>query len=128
MAPSQCSQKQHKEELKPRRVLDAHDRSLINAVIEKYPHPLGDNRPYLYNPVSGQIASIEVNVTDSIAIRMKMESDYIASLPEGFYNTVSSPIKTMCVVKGKVRENKSKPVMDIENNSFGYWWLVSDDS
>ena len=113
--PGLTSQKQHKEELKHRRTLDAHDRGLIHAEVEKYSHPLEDNRPYLYNPVTGQIASTDVNVADSIMIGEKMESNYIANLPDGFYNAISSQIKTMCALKAHVKGNKARPIIDLEN-------------
>lgn len=47
--PGQSSLKQHKEELKHRRVLDAYDRDLIDAEVKKYPHPLEENHLHLYN-------------------------------------------------------------------------------
>ena len=97
--PDQNRQKQHKEESKHRRALDAHDRGLVVAEMEKYPHPLADHRPHLYNPVTGQIAPDLVNVAESIAIGEQMESKYRASLLEGFFNTISSPIKTMSALK-----------------------------
>ena len=108
----QHSQKQHKEEMKHRRLLDA---SLIEAEVDKYPHPLEDNRPILYNPVTGQIAPADVNVANSSMIGENMESNYIASLPDGFFNAISSPIKTKCKDKEQVASNKSKPVIDLEN-------------
>ena len=43
--PVLSSQKQHKEELKHRRILDAYDRNFIYAEVEKYPHPLEDDCP-----------------------------------------------------------------------------------
>ena len=43
--PVVSSQKQHKEEFKHRRILDAYDRNLIYAEVEKYPHPLEDDCP-----------------------------------------------------------------------------------
>jgi hypothetical protein len=60
--------------------LDANDRALIDAEVEKYPHPLEDHRPHLYNPVTGQISTAVVHVGDSIIIGEKVESIYIASL------------------------------------------------
>ena len=113
--PDQNRQKQHKEELKHRRALDAHDRGLVVAEMEKYPHPLADHRPHLYNPVTGQIAPYLVNVAESIAIGEQIERKYRASLPEGFFNTISSPIKTMSVLKSNVKGNKAKSVIDLQN-------------
>ncbi len=40
-----------------------------------------------------------MNVADSIGIGETMESKHIASLPDGFYNPISSRIKTMSVLK-----------------------------
>ena len=68
----QFAPKQHKEELRHRRVIDADDRRLIDAEVEKYPHPLEDHRHHLYNPVTGQIASAVVNVADSMVIGEQM--------------------------------------------------------
>ena len=72
-------QKQHTEELKHRRALDAHDRGLVVAEMEKYPHPLADHRPHLYNSVTGQIAPDLVNVAESITIGEQMASKYRVS-------------------------------------------------
>ena len=82
--------------------MDAHDRSLIDAEVEKYPHPLEDSRPHL---VTGLIAPDGVNVANSMVIGEKMQSKYIASLPDGFYNPISSPIKTMYALKKKTKGN-----------------------
>ena len=64
--PGQAAANQHKEELRHRRVIDADERRLIDAEVEKYPHPLEDHRPHLYNPVTGKIASAIVNAADSM--------------------------------------------------------------
>jgi len=113
--PGQSAEKLHKEEMKQRRILDAHDRALIETELEKYPHPLEVHRPHLYNPVTGQIAPAEVNVADSIAIGESMESKYISKLPGGFYDPISSPIKTMSILKKHAKSNKVKSVIDLEN-------------
>ncbi|KAH3697901.1 hypothetical protein DPMN_085413 [Dreissena polymorpha] len=47
------TQSQYKEESKHRRILDANDRELIQAEVDKYPYPLEDVRPQLYNRVTG---------------------------------------------------------------------------
>ena len=44
-----------------------------------------------------------------------MESKYRASLPNGFFNTISSPIKTMSAPKSNVKSNKAKSVIDLQN-------------
>jgi len=106
-------QKLHEEEQKRRRLVDAEDQSMIAAEVEKYPHPLEDSKIHLYNPVTGQIAPADVNVMDSFFIGEKIERAYIATLPEGFHSPVSSPIKTMSIIKKQ--GNKVRPVFDLEN-------------
>ena len=112
---TKSTQREHKGELKHRRALDAHDRDLIYAEVDKYPHPLENNRPFLYYPVSGQIASTDVNVADSIIIGDRMKREYIASLPNGFFNPISSPIKTMSVLKKQAKSKEVRPVINLEN-------------
>ena len=46
-APCQFAQKQHKEEQRHRRVLDADDRALVDKEVAKHPHPLEDKRSHL---------------------------------------------------------------------------------
>ena len=106
------SQKQHKEEFKHRRILDAYDRNLIYAEVEKYPHPLEDDCP---NFLTGQIAQTNVNVADSILIGEKMEREYITSLPNGFFNPISSPITRMSVSKKQVKDKQFRLVIDLES-------------
>ncbi len=43
-----------------------------------------------------------------------MQSNYIANLPDGFYNPINSPIKTMYALKRKTKGNV-RPVIDLEN-------------
>ena len=51
----------------------------------------------------------------SITIGEKMQREYIASLPKGFYNPISSPIKTMSVLKKQTKGKNVRPVMDLES-------------
>ena len=118
--PGQSTQKQHKEELPHHRVIDAADRCLIAVAVEKYPQPLEHQRPHLYTPVTGLIATSDVNVAVSMAIREKMESKYIASLPDKIttslpYNSISSPINTMDMLKTHAKDTKVLPVIDLQN-------------
>ena len=55
-----------------------------------------------------------MNVTDSIVIGEKMEREYIASLPNGFYNSISSPIKTMSLLKKQTKGKGVRPVIDLK--------------
>ncbi len=110
----QSTQTQHKEEIKHRRILDADDRALVEAEVEKYSHPLEVHRPILYNPVTGQIATAEVNVADSVAIGQALESKYISSLPGGLYDPIRSPINTMDILKKQHKSKMNVPVIDLE--------------
>lgn len=64
--PKSTSMKPHKEELRHHRSLDTYDRNLIYTEVEKYSHPLDDDSPHLFNPITGQIANVKVNLIDSI--------------------------------------------------------------
>ena len=77
----------HAPELNTRRSRNidiSEDQSMIAAEVEKYPHPLEDNKFHLYNPVTDQFAPTDVNVVDSFFIGEKMERACITILPEGF--------------------------------------------
>ena len=52
--PGQSTPKQHKEDLK--HICNADDKTLIDAEVEKYPHPLEGQLPHLYNTLTGKIA------------------------------------------------------------------------
>ena len=114
-------QKQHKEEQKHRRLVDAEDLNMITAEVEKYPHLLEGSKIHLYNPVTGQVTPADVNVVDSFFIGEKMECAYTATLSEGFHSPISSPIKTISIIKKQVKGNKVRPVIDLENMHF---WLL----
>ena len=85
--------------MKSRKTLDSKDQVLVSVEVDKYPHPLEDNRPHLYNPVTGQIASTDLSVADSIVLGEKVEREFIARLLDGFCKAISSPIQTMCMLK-----------------------------
>ena len=44
-----------------------------------------------------------------------MERAYIATLPDGFQSTISSPIKTMSILKKQAKGNKVRSVINLEN-------------
>lgn len=44
-----------------------------------------------------------------------MEREYIAGLPNGFYNPISSPIKTMSLLKKQIKGKAVRPVIDLES-------------
>ena len=71
--------------------------------------------------LTGQIAQTNVNVADSILIGEKMEREYIASLPNGFFNPFSSPITTMSVSKKQVKDKQFRLVIDLESI---FLWLL----
>ena len=108
--------KYHKEDrVEASLCLDGHDRDLIHAKVEKHPHPLEDVCPCRYNPITKQIAPAEVNVVDSIEIVEEMEREYIASLPNGFYNLINTPIKTMSLLKKQIMGKSVRPVTDLKS-------------
>ena len=74
----------------------------------KYPRPLEDNQPHLYNPVTDQIVSIDLRIADSIAIGENMERKFIVSLPDCFYKAISILIQTMRMLKVQAKGTKSK--------------------
>ena len=61
------------------------------------------------------VTPADVNVADSIMIGSKMEREYIASLLDGFFKTIFSPIKTMTVIKKQNKSKQVRPVIDLEN-------------
>ena len=65
--------------------------------------------------LTGQIAQTNVNVADLILIGEKMEREYIASLPNGFFNPISSRITTMSVSKKQVKDKQFRLVIDLES-------------
>ena len=50
-----------------------------------------------------------------MVIGEQMESKYITSLCNGFYNSISSPIKTMDILKTHAKHTKVMPVIDLQN-------------
>ncbi|KAH3868280.1 hypothetical protein DPMN_031423 [Dreissena polymorpha] len=109
------TQSQHEEESKHRRTLDANDSELIQAEVDKYPYPLEDIRPQLYNPVTGQIVPQHENIANSSEIGEKLEKAYVAGLLRGFYKPISSPIKTMSVLSQQVKVNNCKTEVDLKS-------------
>ncbi len=49
-----------------------------------------------------------------------MEREYVDSLCNGFYDPISSPIKTMSILKKQIKGNKVKPVINLESFIYGY--------
>ena len=117
--PTASSLKPHKKELKHHCSLDAYDRNLIYSEVEKYSHPLEDDSPHLYNPVTGQIVSAKVNVSDSLVIGEKMERQFIASLPEGFTILLAAQL-CPCVYLRKISRIKNLVAQSLIWRAFFY--------
>ena len=83
---------------------------LIDAA-PSYPDTILTTLTYM---LIGQNASTDINVADLIIIGEKLEREFIPSLPDGFYKLISSPIKTMCMLKGQTKGTKPKPVLLID--------------
>ena len=92
--------------------------TIVLSFIKRWPSTLIRWRintgSYLYNPVTGQIATEYVNVADSLLIGERMAECYSASLPGGLYAPITCPIKTMCDAM-KSKRKPDKPAIDIEN-------------
>ena len=73
-----------------------------------YKKPLEDNYPHIYNPVTDSFASIDVHIADSILIEEKMDRNFIASLPDGFYKAIIIQIQTMCMLKTQAKGTQIK--------------------
>ncbi len=111
--PVDASIKQHKEELPHRRHVDSNDRKLVSDEVNKYLHPLNSQQHQLFNVVSGQIAPSQVNVAEALTIGETMEMEFINKLPNGFHDPISSPIKTMEMLKTNVK-TKPKSTLNLE--------------
>ena len=114
--PTASSLKPHKEELKHRRSLDAYDRNLIYSEVEKYSHPLEDDSPHLYNPVTGQIASAKVNVSDSLVIGEKKDRQFIV---KGFTILLAAQL-CQCVYLRKISRIKNLVAQSLIWRAFFY--------
>ena len=93
--------------------LNGHDQEFISAKVEKHSHLLEEVCPSPYNPITKQISPAEVNVPDSIEIGEKMEREYIAILWS--YDPISSPIKTMSLLKKEIMGKSARPVIKLES-------------
>lgn len=103
----------HKEESISRRKTDAEDREAIRQELAKHSHPLNDHSDRLYNIVTGQIASPEINVEQALDIGRQMKAKFVSNLPEKFHTSISSPVKTMEMMK-KGTKVGSSTVYDME--------------
>ena len=67
--------------------------------LDKHSHPLHDQNNCLYNIVTGQIASDDINVAEALSIGKQMMAKFVSGLPENFHSSISSPVKTMETMK-----------------------------
>ena len=65
--------------------MDAEDRSMIVAEVEKYPHLLEDSKIHLYNPVTDQVAPANVNVVNSFHWREDGTCIHCHSPPQFYF-------------------------------------------
>ena len=56
----------------------------------------------------------------------KMENEFIANLPDGFYKAISSKVKRMCMLKRQTKGIKSKPVDPIDLETIFLPFLLSN--
>ena len=109
--PVVSSQKQHKEEFEHRHIW----MHMIGILFMQKLRNILTLWKTIVPILTGQIAQINVNVADSILIGEKMEREYIASLPNGFFNPISGPITTMSVSKKQVKDKQFRLVIDLES-------------
>ncbi len=103
----------HKEESNSRRKTDAEYREGIRQELAKHSHPLNVHGDCLYNIVSGQIASPKINVEEALSIGRQMKAKFVSNLPEKFHTSISSPVKTMEMMKKGIKVGSST-VYDME--------------
>ena len=111
--PVLSSQKQHKEEFKHRRVVFW--MHMIGILFMQKLRNILTLWKTIVPILTGQIAQTNVNVADSILIGEKMEREYIASLPNGFFNPSSGLITTKSVSKQQVKDKQFRLVIDLES-------------
>ena len=94
---------------------DKIDRTKVLAELSKHSHPLDKHCEALYNIVTGQVAPDGVNVIKAAAIGEQMAATFKKGLPQSFYKPISTPIKTMALLK-KVGKNKESSIaLDLES-------------
>ena len=103
----------HKEEGEGRRRLDGADREKIAVELEKYPHPLNEQHPRLYNICNSQVAPDTVNVQDALAIGSEQSQQFSSSLSSNFHTIIKKKVKTMEALKKAVTVN-GKAIYDVE--------------
>ena len=107
------NRKKYKEEGTKRRQLDGADRQSMRTELEKYSHPLTSPSDHLYNIITGQVATADVNTHQTVELGSAMRDDFIASYPGGFHHAISSNVKTVQSMKRTATEN-NKPVYDLD--------------
>ena len=75
-------------------------------------HPLTSPSDHLYNIITGQVATADVNTHQTVELGTSMRDDFIASYPGGFHH-ISSNVKTMQSMKRTATVN-NKPVYDLD--------------
>ena len=110
----EANSKNHKEEgTKRRQQLEAADRRSMRTELQKYSHPLTSSSDHLYNTITGQVATADVNTHQTVEVGPAMRDDLIASYQGGYHHTISSKVKTMQSMKRTATVN-NKPVYDLD--------------
>lgn len=91
----------HKEESPGRMQADASDRRKLCEKLGQCIDPLNPegHSSTLFNIVSEKMAESSVNVHNAVQIGVACMESYEHKLPEGFHDTLSSPIKTMAATR-----------------------------
>ncbi len=101
----------HKEEAKARLIADAKDRDGLHQKLNTCLQPLDPNEhpgESTVNITSGKIALPTVNVDSAVRIGEAKSEDFEKTWPDGFYNTISSNVKTMATTTKYIQAGDSK--------------------
>ncbi|KAI9536072.1 hypothetical protein NQZ68_037037 [Dissostichus eleginoides] len=101
----------HKEEAKARVRADTKDRDGLHQKLDTCLHPLDPNThpgESIVNITSGKIAPPTASVDSAVKIGEAMLEQFEMTWPEGFYNTISSKVKTMATTTKSITIGDSK--------------------
>ena len=100
----------HKEEQKSRIECDAKDRKGIMDKLKTCIDPLDPSKHQgnIVNIVTGEVASDDVNVHDTLRVGNEQLKEFNKQLPDGFNGTIHKKITTMSVTKKHVKVGQVK--------------------
>ena len=81
--------------------------------LQKYSHPLTAPSDRLYNIITDQVVTTDVNTHQTVELGTAIRNEFIACYPEGFHHTISSKVKTMQIMTRTATVNNT-PVYNID--------------